>query len=407
MTDLPDSAPLAVSPRLTAALVGVRDRRERRNRRLRPVLWGVLAAVGVQSLYAEPGPGVQGVHLAVTVVLAGCLLPLAAVASGLWQVGKPLSCIAFCLSVTGFGLALGVLRPGAMSVLPASAAVLIAFLMLRRRQAALVGGVLVAGLVAEAVVGADGDVANLASELLFCVVLVLMAISMRQAGDNEERAELLLAQLEVAREAEAEAAALAERTRIAQDLHDVLAQTLSGLAVQVQAARRMARRDRAGDDLRELLDRAGTLVKEGLGDARRAVSALRGRRTPSLERLAELVERYRVDLELDVTLSVVGAPRVLPADADLALYRGAQEALTNAARYARGARTTVTLRYDPAATVLTIEDRRPAPGPAPSPLAVGSGLGLTGMRERLREVGGSAGAGPAKDGWKVRMEVPA
>ncbi|GAA1706413.1 hypothetical protein GCM10009680_53950 [Streptomyces yatensis] len=56
----------------------------------------------------------------------------------------------------------------------------------------------------------------------------------------------------------------------------------------------------AGDDLRGLLDRAGTLVKEGLGDARRAVSRLRGQRTPSLERLAELVERYRVDLELDV-----------------------------------------------------------------------------------------------------------
>ncbi|WP_344319238.1 sensor histidine kinase [Streptomyces yatensis] len=106
-------------------------------------------------------------------------------------------------------------------------------------------------------------------------------------------------------------------------------------------------------------------------------------------------------------MSVVGAPRPLPADADLALYRGAQEALTNAARYARGARTTVTLRYEPDATVLTIEDRRPAPGPAPSPLVVGSGLGLNGMRERLREVGGSAGAGPTQDGWTVRMEVPA
>ncbi|MER7660648.1 MULTISPECIES: hypothetical protein [unclassified Streptomyces] len=116
----------------------------------------------------------------------------------------------------------------------------------------------------------------------------------------------------------------------------------------------MTRRDQAGDDLRELLDRAGTLVKEGVGDARRAVSALRGQQTPSLERLPELVERYRVDLELDVTLSVVGARRALPADADLALYRGTQEALTNATRYARGARTTVTLCYEPTTTVLTI-----------------------------------------------------
>ncbi|MEV6783474.1 hypothetical protein [Streptomyces sp. NPDC051098] len=217
MTDLPDGTPLAVSPRPTAALAGVRDRRERRGRRLRPLLWGVLAAVAVQSMYAEPRPGVQGVHLAVAVVLAGCLLSLAAVASGLWQVVKPVSGVAFCLSVTGFGLALGVLQSGSMSVLPPSVAVLTAFLVLRRRQAVLLGSVVMAGLVAAAFAGADGGVANTLSRLLFCVVLALMAISMQQAGDHEERAKLLLAQLEDAREAEAEAAALAERTRIAQD----------------------------------------------------------------------------------------------------------------------------------------------------------------------------------------------
>ncbi|MEV5775143.1 two-component sensor histidine kinase [Streptomyces antimycoticus] len=328
--------------------------------------------------------------------------------SAAWTVTKPLTCMAFCLSVAGFGLALGVLQPGSVSVLPPSAAVLTAFLVLRRRQAALLGGALVAGLIAAAVAGADGGVANLAGQLLFCVVLALMAISMRQAGDNEERAELLLAQLEDAREAEAEAAAPAERTRIAQDPHDVLAQTLSGLAVHRY-------RPRGGwpGAIRPATICGGCSTgpahssRRGWATHAGPVSALRGERTPSLERLTELVERYRVDLELDVRLSVVGAPRALPADADLTLYRGAQEALTNAARSARGARTTVTLRYEPNATVLTIEDRWPAPGPVPSPLVVGSGLGLTGMRERLREVGGSADAGPTQDGWKVRMEVPA
>lgn len=294
-----------------------------------------------------------------------------------------------------------------MSTLPPSVAVLTAFLVLRPLPAVVLGSVLMSGLVGAALAGTDGSVANLISQLLFCAVLALMAISMRQASDNEERAALLLAQLEDARDAQAEAAALAERTRIAQDLHDVLAQTLSGLAIQVQAARRMARRDEAGENLRELLDRAGKLVKEGLGDARRAVGALRGDRLHSLDRLPELVERYRVDLELDATMTVTGTRRALPADAGLALYRGAQEALTNAARYARGARTTVTLCYEPQATTLTIEDRRTGPGPAPAALAGGSGLGLTGMRERLTEVGGSASAGPAPDGWRVRMEIPA
>lgn len=407
MTDSPDDPPVAVSPRLAVALAHARDRRERRSQRLRPVLWGILAAIAVQSLDAKPAPGGSGAHLGVALVLAGCLLPLAAVASGLWQVVAPVPCIVFCLLVGGFGLALGIIQPGSMSTLPPSVAVLTAFLVLRPLPAVVLGSVLMSGLVGAALAGTDGSVANLISQLLFCAVLALMAISMRQASDNEERAALLLAQLEDARDAQAEAAALAERTRIAQDLHDVLAQTLSGLAIQVQAARRMARRDEAGENLRELLDRAGKLVKEGLGDARRAVGALRGDRLHSLDRLPELVERYRVDLELDATMTVTGTRRALPADAGLALYRGAQEALTNAARYARGARTTVTLCYEPQATTLTIEDRRTGPGPAPAALAGGSGLGLTGMRERLTEVGGSASAGPAPDGWRVRMEIPA
>ena len=212
--------------------------------------------------------------------------------------------------------------------------------------------------------------------------------------------------MEDAREAEAEAAALAERTRIAQELHDVLAQSLSGLAIQLEGARRLARRDGVGEELREQLERSGKLVKEGLSDARRAVGALRGDRLPSLDRLPELVERYRGDLELDAKLTVAGAPRELPGEAGLALYRGAQEALTNAARYARGSQTLVTLRYEPRAVVLTVEDRRDGPSPSAAPAVTGSGLGLIGMRERLAEAGGTATAGPTGQGWIVRMEIP-
>jgi signal transduction histidine kinase len=407
MTDAPDDPPIAVSPRLAVALAHARDRRERRSKRLLPVLWGILATIGVQSLSADPAPGASGVHLAVALVLAGCLLPLAAVASGRWRVATPLPCAVYCLLVAGFGLALGVLQPGTMSVLLPSVGVMTAFLVLRRLPALVLSGVLIGALAVTGLAGTDGSASNVVGQLLFCAVVALMAISIRQAGDNEVRAELLLAQLEDAREAEAQAAALAERTRIAQDLHDVLAQTLSGLAIQVQAARLMARRDQSGQDLRDLLDRAGKLVKDGLGDARRAVGALRGDRLPSLERLPELVERYRTDLELDVTMTVNGTERALPPDAGQALYRGVQEALTNAARYARGARTTVTLCFGPQATTLTVEDRRESTGPAPAALAGGSGLGLTGMRERLTEVGGSASAGPTAHGWTVRMEVPA
>ncbi|MEU9337706.1 histidine kinase [Streptomyces sp. NPDC048290] len=411
MSDLapgpPDSVPVPVSPRMAAALAEAAERRTRRTRRLRPVLWLILAAVAVQSLVADPAPGWQGTHLAVTLLLIGCLLPLAAVASGRWHVASPGACVLFCLLVGGFGIALGAVQPSSVAVLPPSVAVLTAFLVLRRGPALAVGAVVVGALIAAEAAGADGGAEYVVSQVLFCAVLALMAVSMRQAGASEERASLLLAQLEDAREAEAEAVALAERTRIAQELHDVLAQTLSGLAVQVQAARRMARRDEAGQDLQDLLDRAGKQVKEGLGDARRAVGALRGRSVPSLDRLPELVERYRVDLEIDVTLTVTGTRRPLPPETGLALYRGAQEALTNAARYARGARTAVTLSYGDGRTVLTVEDRRTAGAPPEPPPFEGSGLGLKGIRERLAAVGGTASAGPVDDGWSVRMEVPA
>jgi signal transduction histidine kinase len=179
----------------------------------------------------------------------------------------------------------------------------------------------------------------------------------------------------------------------------------------MEAARRLSRRGQGGADLTELLDRCAKLVKEGLTDARRAVGALRGDAVASLDRLPDLVERYRGDLELDATLTVAGTRRELPGDAGLALYRGAQEALTNAARYARGSRTLVTLSYEPQATVLTVEDRRTETGSdgaeGTAPIVSGSGLGLIGMRERLAEVGGTATAGPTRAGWIVRMEIPA
>ncbi|MEU5599593.1 histidine kinase [Streptomyces sp. NPDC020298] len=375
---------------------------------MQPVLWGVMAAIAVQSLHASPAPGARGRHLAVTLVLVGCLLPMAAVASNLWPLtGRPARCLVFCVLVDGFGFAMGILQPGSMSTLPPSVVVLMAFLILERRTATVLAVVVMGALTGAAAAGLDGGSDNFLHQVLFGVLLAVVGIVMRQSIINEVAVTVLLAQLEDAREAETEAAALAERTRIAQDLHDVLAHTLSGLAVQIQAARRMARRDQASGDLRGLLDRTGELVKEGVADARRAVRALRGERVPSLERLPELVERYRVDLELDVTLSVIGPQRELQPDAGEALYRGVQEALTNSVRYARDAQATVTLVYEPRATILTVEDRRTGPGPVRAALAEGSGLGLTGMRERVTGVGGTLRAGPTAHGWEVRMEIPA
>jgi signal transduction histidine kinase len=105
----------------------------------------------------------------------------------------------------------------------------------------------------------------------------------------------------------------------------------------------------------------------------------------------------------------VGGPeRPVPPEVGLALYRTAQEALTNSAKYAGpGARVELRLTYDDAAVELTVEDTRPAGTPdAASGLTFG-GYGLTGMRERAELLGGSLTAGPTGVGFGVRLRLPA
>ena len=126
---------------------------------------------------------------------------------------------------------------------------------------------------------------------------------------------------------------LAERNRIAREVHDVLAHTLGAVAVQLEAAH--AVNDGGGDPnkLRELLDRSRKLVAEGLDETSRAVHALRDEPVELDRRLADLVAGEHIGLE------VRGTPRPLAPDAGIALYRAAQEAITNVRKYAPGAAT--------------------------------------------------------------------
>jgi signal transduction histidine kinase len=220
---------------------------------------------------------------------------------------------------------------------------------------------------------------------------------------------LLLAQLEDARDEQTRSAALAERGRIAEELHDVLAHSLSGLAIQLEVARKQAGQEDASSSLKQTIDTAGQLTRAGLGDARRAVNALRGEELPKLGQLASLLDTYRRDLHVDVSLTVEGEIRPLPAQTEFALYRGVQEALTNVARHAPGAATAVTLRYSPDCATVTITDRARAEEEIPAPASAtsfGGGNGLTGMRERMTRVGGAMTAGPTPTGWTVVLETP-
>jgi signal transduction histidine kinase len=200
----------------------------------------------------------------------------------------------------------------------------------------------------------------------------------------------------VARRQTAERAEQAARTALARELHDVLAHTLSALAVQLEAAEAVLE---VGDTvaLREVLDRSRRLVATGMDEAAGAVRALRDEPVAIADRLADLVADARVPLQVE------GTPRALPPDAGIALYRATQEALSNARKHAPGAQTTVSLAFRRDATVVTVRNGR-GNGHVHAP---GAGLGLHGMRERLELAGGELEAQSSDEGFTVEARVPA
>jgi signal transduction histidine kinase len=198
-----------------------------------------------------------------------------------------------------------------------------------------------------------------------------------------------------------ERAATAERERLAREIHDVLAHTLSALTVQLEAARLLARQRPGDPRVGDAVDRAHRLAREGLEEARRAVGALRGESLPGPELLGRLAAGFERDTGIRCTLRVEGATLPLKPDGRLAIYRTAQEALTNVRKHAEATEVSVQLTFTDRGAELTVANLGRA-----RPSHAASGFGLIGLRERAELLGGRLEAGPTAGGFRVKLWVP-
>jgi signal transduction histidine kinase len=212
----------------------------------------------------------------------------------------------------------------------------------------------------------------------------------------------LTAQLRAAQAGLAERARAEERNRIALELHDIIAHTLTVSLLHVTSARLAV--EHGLDDAAETLAEAERLGRESLDEVRRAVGLLhqdgdtaQTAPMPGAADLPTLIERFR-SAGADATFTVDGDSGVLPATTGLAVYRILQEALTNAIKHASGSDTAVRLTVNADEARLSVDTSGPPGG--------GNGLGLMSMRERAESIGGTCAAGPGGRGWLVTASFP-
>ena len=380
----------------------------RRGRGLGPLL---LLAGALADFSAHPAPGLHGHSLAISFALAGLIgggLGALGTRSGAGPVHGTLTALVLASSAVLLWL-----QPGGIAVIGLFLGVFLLIGQVPRRLEIPVAVVGAAGVaIAAAYSPTDSSVSGFLGAIAV-LGLFGMTFLARRLTEGNNQARDLLAELEHSRAAEARAAALAERQRLAREMHDVLAHSLSGLLLQLEGARMLAAANAADPRLPTAIERAHHLGASGLDEARRAIAMLRDEELPGPERLAELAAQFTEDRGVPCAFAVSGEARELASEARLAVYRVAQEALTNIIKHARPVQVEMSLAYEPDGTRLTVQDYsdrqgaaggrgRPSGGPAHS-----AGYGLAGMRERAELLGGTLTAGRTDTGFRVELQVPA
>ena len=379
-------------------------------RAIRALGVAAIAFVVTTSFQARPAPGGHGAALGVAIALVAFC---AAVIALMWlpEPGRAVRLAMLLIAVASPAVLIGLQGNGAgfLGVFPPIA---LAALVLPVPLSAAVAGAAAAAVSAAWVVGGGTPVAGIVLNDFAIAAIYLLSVFARRLRESNRHAELLLIELEQTRAAQAQAAMLAERQRLAREMHDVLAHSLSGLVLNLEMAKLLAGQGGAGPGVGDAIDHAHRLAKSGLAEARRAIGMLRDDALPGPERLPELAAEFERASGVTCRLKVTGDERELGADGRLTFYRVAQEALTNIRKHARPSRVEIRLAYEPAGTRLAIEDLG---GPGGTAAAAGgtaaatggAGYGLTGMKERAELLGGTLTAGPTEGGFLVELWAPA
>ncbi|MGA2011554.1 MAG: histidine kinase [Solirubrobacteraceae bacterium] len=366
-----------------------------------------LGLIGWTVIASRPSPGGSGRGLVIAALLA-----IGALGWIVWawraHVRRFGAADLLAMSACG-GLLIGA-SPNAAGSAFAFVAIVTAGFRLDVERAAAVTALAVFTLALGVLVYDRASIEVLAYGLGFIAAL-LAGANGRQAAGRAEEAELLLAQVQRSREEQLRAARLEESARIAREIHDVLAHTLAGLTIQLEATCALLERGADRAEVLERVRRSHALAREGLEETRRAVGALRGEGLAVPEALEALVGQYRASSpDAHASLALDGDLSLLEGPVALATVRVAQEALTNVAKHAPGATVRVELRIDadPGGATLRIRDSGSTADRTGGDALAGSGggFGLRGMRERAQILGGSLEAGPDGNGWRVELRLP-
>ncbi|MFI5916854.1 sensor histidine kinase [Dactylosporangium sp. NPDC051541] len=362
-----------------------------------------LVTAGLVAVDPEVGGGAKVLGIALVGVLAGWyplagarLLKAPRSRSGWWYIVVAVVLTAGVVAVAPAGtVLLFVLFPHVWAMLPV-------------RQAVLGSALAVVAVATVFAMRFQDPVSVLVPAGLALVSAVGVGLWISRIIDQSVQRARLVAELDATRAELAtvsrEAGALAERERIARDIHDTVAQGFTSVLLLLDALEAEFKNE---DIARGYLRRARETARENLAEARSLIAAATppALRTASLPAaLRQVVDRIGPDLPGGATLTVEGEPRPLPAELEVVALRAGQEALANVRRHARASRVDVLLRYQSDVLALRIRDdgrgfdadRRPA------------GFGLAGLRERVAAAGGSVAVRAAPGaGVTVDVELPA